>query len=118
MNGNLKILEPGDIDVKVDLPKELHRLVKLNIVDLTPWQILSRDVALKKLKWLRSQFSPNYVPFAWRKDRDELACIEPEYPNRIQIVCASEAKDYERAETYDSFWNWFREAINEMILYE
>ena len=34
MNENLKILEPGEIDVKGELPKELYQPFKLNIVDL------------------------------------------------------------------------------------
>jgi hypothetical protein len=106
------------MDVEVRLPDELLRIVQQNLVDLTPWHVMSRELAVKKLHGLRQRYSRKYVPFAHRQDNDDLACIDPERPGRIVIVHDFASEGSELRQNFDSFWDWFRAAVEEMISFD
>jgi hypothetical protein len=117
MNG-MKMLNRSDLDVQVTLPDGLSRVVKQGLVDLTPWHVMPRDLALKRLPGLRQRYSRKYVPFAYRQDNDDIACIDPAAPDEIVIVHDFASEGSELRERFDSFWAWFRAAIEDMILFE
>ncbi len=110
--------EPSDLDVSVQLPEGLLRILKQNLVDLTPWHVMPRDLALTKLRGLRQRYSCKYVPFAYRQDNDDLACIDPARPDEIVIVHDFASQGAELRERYGSFWDWFRAAVEDMVLFE
>jgi hypothetical protein len=112
------LLEPGDMDVLVTFPEGLRRIVDQNLVDLTPWHVMPRDLAAKRLHGLRQRYSRRYVPFARRQDNDDLACIDPDRPGEIVIVHDFATDGSELREHFDSFWEWFRSAVEEMIAFE
>lgn len=112
------MLEPGDVDVPVAFPEGLRRIVEQNLVDLTPWHVMPRELAVARLRGLRQRYSRRYVPFARRQDNDDLACIDPERPGEVVIVHDFAAEGSELRERFDSFWAWFRSAIEEMIAFE
>lgn len=113
-----KMLEAGDLDVPVMLPEGLLRIVKQNLVDLTPWHMMPRDMAVKRLHGLRQRYSRKYVPFAYRQDNDDIACIDPSRPEEIVIVHDYASEGTEGRQHFDSFWSWFRVAVEDMITFE
>ena len=56
------LFEPGDLDVPVHLPDGLTRIIRQNLVDLTPWHVLTRDLAVRRLHGLRERYASRYVP--------------------------------------------------------
>jgi len=114
----MKTLDPADLDVQVQLPEGLLRIVDQGIVDLTPWHVMPRDLVLKRLHGLRQRYSRKYVPFARRQDNDDLACIDPERPQEIIVVHDFASEGSEQRERFDSFWAWFRSAVEEMIAFD
>jgi hypothetical protein len=112
------VYEPGDLDVPMKLPEGLMTIVKQNLVDLTPWHVMPRDLAMKRLHGLRQRYSRKYVPFAYRQDNDDLACIDPQMPDEIVIVHDFASEGTEMRQHFDSFWDWFRAAVEDMVLFQ
>src|SRR4051812_45212429 len=107
------LYEPSDLDVAMELPEGLVRIVRQNLVDLTPWHVLPRDLAVKRLRGMRQRYSTKYVPFAYRQDNDDVACIDPTKPEEIVIVHDFASEGTERRQRFDSFWEWFRAAVED-----
>jgi hypothetical protein len=112
------VFEPGDLDVDLKLPDGLLRIVSQNLVDLTPWHVMPRDLAVKRLRGLRQRYSRKYVPFARRQDNDDLACIDPARPDEVVIVHDFASEGTELRQRFDSFWDWFRAAVEQMVFFE
>jgi hypothetical protein len=113
-----QVFAPSDLDVPVKLPEGLLRIVKQNVVDLTPWHVMPTDLAVKRLHGMRQRYSRKYVPFARRQDNDDVACIDPARPDEIVIVHDFASEGTELRKRFDSFWDWLRAAVEDMILFE
>jgi len=113
-----ELLEPEDLDIKVEYPAGIARVIKQGLVDLTPWHIMGRELAKKRLRGLRERYRGNYVPFAWRQDNDDIACLEVDRPGRVVIVHDFASEGHERRQEFPSFWDWFRGAVEDMIAFE
>ena len=114
----VSLLAPSDLDVALELPVELVRLVAQNVVDLTPWHVMPRELAIKRLRGLRQRYSRKYVPFAYRQDNDDLACIDPAHPTEVVIVHDFASEGTEARQRLATFWDWFRQAVEDMIGFE
>ena len=113
-----KVIEVGGLDVDVKLPDGLLRIVDQNLLDLAPWHVMPSGLAAKRLHGLRQRYARKYVPFARRTDNDDLACIDPERPGEIVIVHDFASEGSELRQRFDSFWDWFRAVVEEMIAFE
>ncbi len=109
------LLQQGDMDVGVELPAELLRIVSQGVINLAPWHVMHRDLAKRRMLGMRGRYQTKYVPFARRQDNDDVACIDPTLPGRIVVVHDFATEGSERVAPYDSFWDWFRQAIDDMI---
>ena len=73
-------------------------------------------------KWRRDrvvgQYGKNYAPFAYRQDNDDVACIEPGDPAKVLIVHDFASSGWQERQRFDSFWDWYRSAIEDMIAFE
>lgn len=112
------MLERSDLDVYVEWPEGLARVSRQGLINLAPWHILPRDLARERLRGLRQRYAQKYVPFAYRQDNDDLACITPEQPDEVVIVHDFASEGTEARERFDSFWEWFRSAVEDMILFD
>jgi len=112
------LLQPADLDVSVQLPSELVRISSQGLINLSPWHVMPRELAKKRLIGLRGRYRNKYVPFARRQDNDDLACIDPDQPGRVVVVHDFESEGFERGATYQTFWDWFQMAIEDMIEFE
>ncbi|HEX4341008.1 MAG TPA: hypothetical protein VH062_34100 [Polyangiaceae bacterium] len=114
----LNVLERSDLDVELQLPEALSRIVNQHLVNLKPWRVMPREEAVARLEGLRQRYSRKYVPFARRRDNDDVACIDPARPDEIVIVHDFASEGTESRQRFDSFWDWFRAAVEDMILFE
>ncbi len=112
------IFRVGDLDVDVEIPSGLQRLHQQNLLDLTPWHLMAREPALKRLQGLRQRYARKYVPFARRQDNDDLACFDPSLGGRIVVVHDYASETTEARKQFPSFWDWFRAAVEDMISFE
>lgn len=101
--------------MQVSMPVGLDRLWKQNVIDLTPWHLMPRELALKRLHGLRQRYVRKYVPFARRQDNDDLACLDPAIPDGVVVIHDFAAATTETRQKYSSFWDWFRAAVEDMI---
>lgn len=110
--------EESDLDVPLSFPDGLLRTMRQNLLDLTPWHFLPREIAVVRLRSMRQRYTRKYVPFAYRQDSDDLACIDPVNPCAVVIVHDFASEGTELRKRFDSYWDWFREAIEDMIAFE
>lgn len=97
-------------------PAEFIKIVELNLVDFEMWYLMSNEQVDIRVKGLKVRYpSRNLIPFARRDDCDDIACFEIGKGNRVQIIHDFAGEGFEQRKEYKCFWDWFRDAIDEMI---
>jgi hypothetical protein len=112
------LLLPEDVDVKIAIPEGLGRLRRQNVVDPTPWHLMSRELVMKRLKGLPQLYARKYVPFARRQDNDDLTCLDLDLPGEVVVVHDFSTEPKEVRHRLPNFWDWFRAAVEDMISFE
>ena len=114
----LDLLQAADLDVQIHLPDGLVRVVRQNLIDLTPWHIMTREQARTRLSGLRQRYKAKYVPFARRQDNDDLAVLLPEAPGRVIVIHDFAEEGWQFVAEFPSFWDWLRATVEEMIAFD
>ena len=71
---------------------------------------------LKKVDAMNASGDKSVIKtFARRDDGDDIACFEIGKGNKVQIVHDFASAGYEQRKEYDCFWDWFKDAVEEMI---
>lgn len=97
-------------------PEEYIKIIDLNLVDMSVWYLMEKEQVEVRINGLRNRYPKRkLVPFAKRDDRDDIACFEVGKGNKVQIIHDFASDGYEQRIEYESFWDWFRDAIEEMI---
>ena len=97
-------------------PHQYLRLVEQGVVNLTPWHIIGGSEALSRLSGLQNRYpGRDLVPFAVRQDNDLVACWEKSAPERVFVIKDFASEGWESISDYNSFWDWFRRACEDMI---
>ena len=97
-------------------PPTYLRIVEQSLLDLTPWHILSAEDALRQMHGFEDRYpSRRLVPFARRQDNDDVACWEDGKPEMIVVVHDYASEGWENEGSFDSFWSWFRSAVEDTI---
>ena len=74
------------------------------------------DQAAYRIKSLQERYPERkLVPFARRDDNDDIVCFDIDRGGRVQKIHDFASSGWEQRKDYESFWDWFREAIDEMI---
>ncbi len=107
-------------DTDFTVPKAYARVVALDLLNLEPWYFLRKDEFLQLTEGLASRYpSRVLVPFARRVDCDDIACFVADDSGNSQapvlIIHDFASPGYEVDASFQRFWDWFREAVNEMI---
>ena len=99
-----------------EYPVELVKLVELNLINYEMWYLMSAEQVENRIKGLKSRY-PNrkLIPFARRDDGDDIACFEVGKGSSVQIIHDFAGEGFEQKKEYECFWEWFRDAIDEMI---
>lgn len=108
-----------------EYPEPFGRVVRLGLVDLEPWYILSAAQANDRMDGLKARYPTRaLVPFARRGDNDDVACFEigrNESAGRnasVVVIHDFASAGSENRRVYATFWDWFRDAVEEMIEWE
>ncbi|MCM1253454.1 MAG: hypothetical protein NC321_11585 [Clostridium sp.] len=97
-------------------PVEFVKMVELNLIDFEMWYFMSNEQVDIRIRGLRTRYpSRKLVPFARRDDNDDIACFEVGKGNSVQIIHDFASEGFEQRREYKCFWDWFRDAIEEMI---
>ena len=88
----------------------------LNLVDLDLWYLMNKEQVEIRIKGLKDRYPQRkLIPFARRDDGDDIACFEVGKENRVQIIHDFASAGYEQRKEHECFWDWFRDAVEEMI---
>lgn len=99
-------------------PESFLKILELNLLDYDVWYIMPKEQVETRIKGLKQRY-PNrrLVPFARRDDSDDIACFEVGQDGRVFIIHDFASEGYEQRKIYEDFWEWFKDAIQEMINY-
>lgn len=112
----MKLFDIGKVFNGFEYPYQLQKIANLGLVDFDYWFIMDAELAETYTNGMNSRFpASRLVPFAKRCDCDDVACFELEKPGKIEIIHDFCSPGWEQRGEYDSFWDWFTEAIEEMI---
>jgi len=115
----LQLLTPEDCPEWFVYPQPFLRLVERGIVYLDPWWIVDRSFLIEKIQGLKSRY-PNrdLVPFARNQSNDDVACWERGNLSRVVVIHDFATAGWEQKASFDTFWDWFRSAIEDFIEFE
>ncbi len=100
-----------------EYPNSYISIKNLNLIDYGIWYIMPDNQIINRIIGLQNRYPYRFlVPFARRDDCDDIACFDVSNKNTVQIIHDYAGSGYELREEYSDFWEWFRYAINVMIL--
>ena len=97
-------------------PQFYKKILELNLIDFDYWYLMNSEQIDIRINGLKSRY-PNrkLVPFARRDDNDDIACFEVDKGERVQIIHDFASVGYEQRGEYDSFKDWVKAAIEELM---
>lgn len=99
-----------------DYPREFLKIADLNLVNFDFWYLMPEEQMEWRITGLKNRYPERkLIPFARRDDCDDIACFEVGKGNKVQIIHDFASAGYEQRKEYDCFWDWFKDAIEEMI---
>ena len=99
-------------------PEEFLRLASTGLAKFPPWRLLEGRFAASRMQALRQRFpTRELVPFAVRLDCDDVACWE-RGKSGVTVIHDFASPGWENRPGYDTFWDWFRSAIEDFIEFE
>ena len=104
----------------IQLPKAYKRVFELGLTNLEPWYFLELSETKSVYSSLVRQYDQHFqIPFARRKDNDDVACFtaNDQYSLQEQIVIIHNyaARGSETTATFPNFWDWFVFAVSELV---
>lgn len=115
----IKLPEKSNLPNGFEYPESFIKIVRLNLVDLEPWYIMDLEQILSRIKGLKERYPQrNLIPFAKRDDSDDIACFEVNKGETVHVIHDFASSGYEQRKSYNNFWQWFKEAIDEMINFD
>ena len=110
------LLEKKDLPAGFVYPADFLRIVDQKLNDLTPWIVMYDGELKERNLGLKSRYRNRVlVPFARRLDNDDVACFEVNNTNNVLVVHDYAKEGWEERKRYTSFWDWFRQAVDDMI---
>ncbi|MBA3872017.1 MAG: hypothetical protein H0X30_22960 [Anaerolineae bacterium] len=105
---------------KFEIPRGYYRIHELGLTNIQPWYFLDGQVSGALYKGIQMRYPQRVLlPFARRQDNDDVTCFvvdSGDYTRgQVLIIHDYASPGYEVDDSFPSFWDWFRMAINEMI---
>ena len=85
---------------------------------LRPWYYLSQERVIEMQKeWPAVGFANRLVAFARRDDSDDVACFEVVAGRvaGVRLVHAWTPEGYKPLDLYESFWDWVRAVVDDVV---
>lgn len=100
-------------------PEEFLQIVNQGLIDFKPWIIMSGDYLHDRYQGLKERYKKSVlIPFARRLDNDDLACWNIEDLTKVFIIHDFASEGWEKRKTFNSFWEWFKQIVDDMIEHE
>lgn len=100
-------------------PDLFIRIVELGLTNLEPWLILDGEALRQRARGMHLRYpGRQLVPIAMRGDNDDVACWDASRPGKVVIIHDYADPGYEYVDEFDSFADWFKSAIDDMINFE
>lgn len=110
------LYDPSEVYEGFSFPWELQYISKLGLEDFYLWFLMDADLGSHYIRDMAKRYPQRHlIPFAKRGDCDDVACFELEKPGKVMIIHDFASPGWEQREEYDTFWDWFRAAVNLMI---
>lgn len=110
------LLPPEGLPDGFEYPEAFLRMVDENVLSLSPWSILTRDVLVAKTKSMRLRYPErSLVPFAIRQDNDDVACWDPLHSSGVVIVHDFASPGWELQGEFPDFRSWLQAALDELL---
>ena len=88
----------------------------MNLVNLDVWYFMDAEQVEKRITGLKKRYrNRKLIPFARRDDCDDIACFEVGKKDKVEIIHDFSDSGWEQRREYECFWDWFRDAIEELI---
>ena len=115
----IELLDESLLPEGFQYPESFLRVINLNLIDLDLWYVMDKKQMIYRYEGIKKRY-PNRVliPFARRDDNDDIACFELNKGDEVQIVHDFASAGFEQKRMYNTFWDWFRAAIEEMINFD
>ncbi|MFD6141190.1 hypothetical protein [Promicromonospora sp. NPDC060271] len=114
-----ELLSIDDLPTGFDYPPEFIRVVELGITDLEPWLILEGDQLHSRYQGLRGRYPTRIlVPFARRIDNDDVACWDLGRAGSVVVIHDFASAGWEQQAELGGFYDWLRQAVEDLIEYE
>lgn len=94
-------------------PAGLIELVRSERVTLIPWHVEKSVAVLATHRRFKSHLGRELVPFAYRQDREDLACFEKGKGESVMIIHDNTDPGWEDEGSYPSFADWLAAAEDE-----
>lgn len=102
-----------------EYPTSFLKIIDNELTNLTPWYILSSELLIWRFEGLKERYPHlSLVPFARRGDNDDVACWEKSNSENVIIIHDFASSGWEKRESFEDFWQWFKVAIDDMIEFE
>jgi len=116
---DIKVLSKAELPSGFVYPDSFLKVIRLDLTNLEPWYIMTRTEAQMRIKGMQIRYPQSgLIPFARRGDNDDVACFQMDKGEEIQIIHDFASVGYEQRKTYATFWDWYRDAMEEMIQFE
>lgn len=113
MDNNIK--QQSELLENFNYPEDFLKIYNLGLTDLEPWSIMTGDYLRTRYKVIKDRYKDlSLVPFARRLDNDDIACWDLNQ-NKVVVFHDYAEPDFQRRRYYVSFWDWFRDAIEDLI---
>jgi hypothetical protein len=113
------LLRPDELPAGFLYPPPFLRMVERGLVYFEPWFVLEGEQLRARAQGLRARFPDRtLIPFARREDSDDVACWEPPDQTRVMLVHDFASAGWERRAVFDSFYDWLRRAVEDMIEFD
>ena len=114
-----ELLKADELPAWFSYPRPFIRLIEIGITKLDPWWIFGRKYALEKREGLKSRYpTRDLVPFARNQSNDDVACWDKSDPQKVIVIHDYADPGWEQRATFDTFWDWFRSAVEDFIEFE
>lgn len=114
----IELLDEHELPTTFAYPEEFLTIVKQGLIDFEPWVIMHGEYLKMRNNGLKNRYKDRIlIPFARRLDNDDIACWDVVSPIKVFIIHDFASEGWEKKEEVESFWQWFRKIIDDMIEY-
>jgi hypothetical protein len=112
----MKLLAKEELGFDFIYPPDFLKVVELGLLFMKPWEIIIDERLPLRYNGLKERYpSRQLIPFAQRRDCDDVACWDLKMNGKLVIIHDYASEGWEEVTSYDTFWDWFKQAVNDMI---